>query len=351
MTAAGADARSDALLVVSDLVVALPTPAGPVTVVDGVSFTLDPGRRLGIVGESGSGKSVLGRSVMGLTSGRSTTVTGRVVIAGQSVLDLSPRRRRALWGRTVAMVFQDPLSALHPMIPVGEQVAEAVRRIPATGRQTARNRAVELLDMVGIARAGVQSRRLAHEFSGGMRQRVAIAMAVAGNPRLLIADEPTTALDVTVQSRILALFDELCTRLEIGLVMISHDLAVVSAHTDDVAVMYGGRLVETGPAQELFRSPRMRYTEALLDAIPRLPAATAVLPRPIPGHPPSPADRGAGCTFVARCAHASDRCGSELPPLEPAGTTRRDHAFACWHPVPPRTVDDRGRSSQGRPAL
>ncbi|OON28050.1 MULTISPECIES: ABC transporter ATP-binding protein [Micromonospora] len=324
----------DALLSIRDLVVEFPTPAGPVRAVDQVSLDLGFGERLGIVGESGSGKSVLARTAMGLTRTRAARVTGQVRLAGHAVLDLSERRRRALWGREVAMVFQDPLSALHPITPIGEQIAEAVRRDPRVTRRQAATRAVELLETVGIPLAAQRARSRAHELSGGMRQRVAIAMAVAGRPKLIFADEPTTALDVTVQARILDLFDALCREFGIGLVMVSHDLGVVGRHTDRVAVMYAGRIAERGPVADVFARPGMRYTSALMAAIPRADVARQVLPRPIPGLPPNLLDPPPGCRFAPRCGFASDRCRTAQPPMT-ARAAGAGHEFACWHPGEP----------------
>ncbi|MEU8267555.1 ABC transporter ATP-binding protein [Sphaerisporangium sp. NPDC049002] len=321
----------DTLLSIRDLVVEFPTSAGTVRAVDHVSLELGHGERLGIVGESGSGKSVLARTAMGLTRPGSARISGQVVIAGHSVLELGERRRRALWGREVAMVFQDPLSALHPITPIGEQIAEAVRRDPRATRRQASARAVELLETVGIPQASRRVHARAHELSGGMRQRVAIAMAVACRPKLLFADEPTTALDVTVQARILDLFDELCANFGIGLVMVSHDLGVVGRHTDHVAVMYAGRIAERGPVRAVFARPSMHYTSSLMAAIPRHRAAEQSLPRPIPGQPPNLLAPPPGCRFGPRCGHATARCHDEQPPLLALGDAP-GHEYACWHP-------------------
>jgi peptide/nickel transport system ATP-binding protein len=316
-----------ALLRIENLVVEFATPSGPVRAVDGVSLELGHGERLGLVGESGSGKSVLSRTAMGLTSARGARITGEVLLDGLSVLSLGERRRRALWGREVAMVFQDPLNSLHPITPVGEQIAEAVRRDRNVGRKQAGKRAIELLDAVGIPMARERSRARAHELSGGMRQRVAIAMAVACRPKLIFADEPTTALDVTVQARIFDLFDELCRDFDIGLVLVSHDLAVVGGHADRVAVMYAGRVAEMGQVRDVFAAPHMRYTEALMAA---MEPGRQLLPRPIRGLPPNLLDLPPGCRFAPRCAFASGQC-SEQPPLT-AVSGEPGHEYACWHP-------------------
>jgi peptide/nickel transport system ATP-binding protein len=328
---------SEALLSVRDLTVEFDTPRGTVRAVDGVSFELALGERLGVVGESGSGKSVLSRTVMGLTTMRNARVGGEVVLNGQPVLELSERRRRALWGREVAMVFQDPLSALHPITPIGDQVVEAVRRDPEVGKQAARTRAVELLEMVGIPRAGERMKARAGELSGGMRQRVMIAMAMACRPKLLIADEPTTALDVTVQARVLKLFDELCDEFGIGLILVSHDLRVVGSHTDHVAVMYAGRLVEIGSAAAVFERPMMRYSRALMDALPKRDPAGHELPKPIPGTPPNLLAPPPGCPFSPRCAFAEDDCHKTRPELAPVAD-QPGHSFACLHPAGPVAV-------------
>ncbi|MDI5938255.1 ABC transporter ATP-binding protein [Micromonospora sp. DH15] len=317
----------DALLSIRDLVVEFPTPAGPVRAVDQVSLDLGFGERLGIVGESGSGKSVLARTAMGLTRTRAARVTGQVRLAGHAVLDLSERRRRALWGREVAMVFQDPLSALHPITPIGEQIAEAVRRDPRVTRRQAATRAVELLDLVGIPSPGRRVEEYPHQFSGGMRQRVVIAMALACEPALLIADEPTTALDVTTQAQIVELVADLRRRLGTAVVWITHDLGVVAGVADTVAVMYGGRIVERGDVDAVFDAPAHPYTRALLAARPDPQRAGGDLPA-IAGAPPSPLDLPPGCAFWPRCPVRGDaRCEHELPPLVPVAPGHEVRTF------------------------
>ncbi|MDQ6524261.1 ABC transporter ATP-binding protein [Nocardioides sp. LHD-245] len=320
------------LLQIEDLVVEFPTRGGLVRAVDGVSLTLGRGERLGIVGESGSGKSVLGRTVMGLNDRARARISGRVLFEGKDVLGASAQERRELWGRQISMIFQDPLSALHPITPIGAQIAEAVRRLPDVDKAQAAERAVELLDMVGIPDARRRARQRAHEFSGGMRQRALIAMAIACKPKLIIADEPTTALDVTVQAKILDLLDELCTELSIGSVLITHDMGVVAQHTDRVAVMYGGQVVETAPVAGLFAAPTMRYTRALLAAIPQMAPGRRSLPVPIGGTPPNPLERGAGCRFAPRCTFAEDDCHQAIPELL-ALADATDHRYRCWHPA------------------
>lgn len=332
------------LLDVADLRVEFATPDGPVRAVDDVSVGLDRGERLGIVGESGSGKSVLVRTMMGLVRPSEATITGSVVFDGLPLLPLGERQRRAIWGRDIAMIFQDPMNSLHPITPVGDQVAEVLRIHRGLDRAAARRRAVELLDMVGIAEPARRARSRAHELSGGMRQRVMIAMAMACEPKVLLADEPTTALDVTVQARILALFDDLCRTFGIGLVLVSHDLEVVSRHTDRIAVMYGGRLVETGPVAAVCNHPTMRYTKALLDATPRWNTDKQVLATPIPGYPPNALEPLAGCPFAPRCGAAIAACHDTTPPLD-AVPADPDHRSACWNPVVHDETHDKVRTT------
>jgi oligopeptide/dipeptide ABC transporter ATP-binding protein len=323
--------RSEKVLRIDDLVVEFATRGGQVRAVDHVSLEIGYGERLGIVGESGSGKSALARTAMGLTRDREAVVRGSVELAGQQVLSLGERQRRALWGRTVAMVFQDPLSSLHPITPVGDQIAEAVRRDPGVTRRAADRRAVELLETVGIQQAARRATQRAFELSGGMRQRVAIAMAIACRPQLIIADEPTTALDVTVQARILELFDRLCDEFDISLILVSHDLGVVAQHTDAVAVMYAGRIGEYGPAADVFARPAMRYTGALMAAMPRM-TAEQTLPKAIPGLPPVLVDPPPGCRFAPRCGFGDQDCRDRAPQLV-GFRDRPEHRYACWHPA------------------
>jgi peptide/nickel transport system ATP-binding protein len=323
---------SSALLKARDLTVTFHTPDGPVRAVDRLDLDLAPGERLGLVGESGSGKSVLVRTLMGLYRRREAETSGTVRFNGTDILALSERRRRSIWGRDIAMIFQDPMNSLHPIIPVGDQIAEVLMVHRDMPKAQARVRAVELLDRVGMVQAPQRARSRAHELSGGMRQRVMIAMAMACEPKLLLADEPTTALDVTVQARILTLFDSLCAEFGIGLVLVSHDLEVVSRHTDRIAVMYAGQLVETGPVTDVYRRPSMRYTEALIAATPRWHRDCQVLPRPIPGQAPNLLDPMTGCRFAPRCAAATEQCTEAAPPFEPV-EPGSEHRRACWHPV------------------
>lgn len=321
------------LLEVSDLRTVLHTPRGDLAAVDGVSFRVERGETLGIVGESGSGKSVLGRTVMGLhTTGPIKTITGSVMFEGRDVHQLPPRELRALWGAGIGMVFQDPMTALNPVKRVGVHLTEALRKHRGWGRQQAKTSAVELLGMVGIPDPRRRLDQFPHEMSGGMRQRVVIAMALANDPALLIADEPTTALDVTVQRQILDLLARLQAELGMGVILISHNLGVVAGRADRVAVMYGGRISETADAATLFASPQHPYTAALLEAIPRLQEPPHVRLAAIDGAPPNLIHPPSGCRFAPRCQFAQPDCEQTLPQLV---ETIHDtgHRYACFHPV------------------
>ncbi|WP_343239097.1 ABC transporter ATP-binding protein [Streptomyces sp. SID8014] len=311
------------------------TPHGPLRAVDEVSLTLAEGETLGIVGESGSGKSVLGRTLMGLiTDGPGTTVSGRVLIGGKDVHALTPAGRRALWGTEVAMVFQDPMTSLNPVKKVGTHLSESLRLHLRLSRADARDRAVDLLRQVGIPEPVRRAGQYPHELSGGMRQRVVIAMALACGPRLLIADEPTTALDVTVQKQILDLLRSLAEELRMATVLISHDLATVAGRTDRVAVMYAGRLVEYADTAAVFDRPRHPYSSALIASIPRLELPPHTLLPAIEGHPPDLRHPPAGCRFAPRCALADARCTTESPRLTAyAGDRGAGGLVACHHPL------------------
>jgi len=322
------------LLEVRDLRTTLRTARGPLTAVDGVSFTLARGETLGIVGESGSGKSVLGRTVMGLhRTGPRTEVAGSVRFEGRDVHAMPSSELRSLWGGRIGMVFQDPMTALNPVKKAGRHVEETLREHQSLGRAAAQRRVEELFDLVGIPDPRRRVGQYPHELSGGMRQRVVIAMALANDPALLIADEPTTALDVTVQRQILDLLDRLQAELGMAVILISHNLGVVAGRADRVAVMYAGRLVEHADAVTLFRAPRHRYTAALLEAIPRLEQAPHLRLEAIEGSPPDMVAPPSGCRFAPRCRFAQDDCRESSPALtDPQGG---DHAFACHHPVSP----------------
>ena len=292
------------LLQVEDLRVEFPTPDGVVHAVDGISYSIDTAGTLGIVGESGSGKTVAALTLIGLTRTQGATVSGRILFGGRDLLTISTEELRHIRGNEIAMIFQDPLSSLHPQFRVGSQLVEAMRIHRSIARQAARTRAVELLELVGIPDPRRRVDQYPHEFSGGMRQRVMIAMALANEPKLLIADEPTTALDVTVQAQILALLERLRRELGMAMIMITHDLGVVAQIADHIAVMYSGRIVETADTRRLFGSPQHPYTWGLLRSIPSLKGPRGVELVPIPGRPPSLIHRPSGCHFHPRCAYA-----------------------------------------------
>ncbi|MET9959233.1 ABC transporter ATP-binding protein [Streptomyces sp. NPDC006326] len=306
-----------ALLDVRDLRVTFTTPHGPVRAVDSLGFTVEAGRTLGIVGESGSGKSVTSLAVMGLHRG--AEVTGSIMLAGQELTGMSEKALSRLRGRKMAMIFQDPLSSLHPYYTVGEQIAEHVRVHFKAGRAAARRRAVDMLGEVGIPEPARRAGEYPHQFSGGMRQRAMIAMALACEPDLLIADEPTTALDVTVQAQILELIARLQEERGLGVVMITHDLGVVARVAHEVLVMYGGRAAEQAGADALFAEPAHPYTRGLLDSLPRLDDADDEPLRAIPGSPPSLLAPAPGCAFAPRCPKAAARCTDVRPQWEAYG--------------------------------
>ncbi|MGW3449294.1 dipeptide ABC transporter ATP-binding protein [Streptomyces sp. NPDC001076] len=302
------------VLSVRDLNVSFPSEAGPVRAVRDVSFDVHAGRTLGVVGESGSGKSATAMGIMGLLPG-SASVSGRVLLGGRDLVGLDDRRLSAVRGNDIGMVFQDPLSALTPIFSVGRQLSDALRVHQKLTKQAAWNRAVELLDLVGIPDPRRNARSFPHEFSGGMRQRVVIALAMANSPSVIVADEPTTALDVTVQAQILGVLRTAQAETGAALVLITHDLGVVAGYADDVAVMYAGRIVEQAPAEELFARPTMPYTIGLLGAVPR-PEARADHPLvPIAGEPPSLVGLPPGCSFADRCPAAVGPCHTDEPEL------------------------------------
>ncbi|ANZ20591.1 Oligopeptide transport ATP-binding protein OppD [Streptomyces noursei ATCC 11455] len=334
-------ADTEPLLSVRDLTVVFPTPDGPVRAVDRLSFDVGRGRTLGIVGESGSGKSVTSMAVMGLHT--DAEVTGSVVLDGTELTVLAERELNRLRGRRMAMVFQDPLSSLHPYYTVGEQIAEHHRVHFGSRRATARRRAVEMLAEVGIPEPARRAGEYPHQFSGGMRQRVMIAMALACEPDLLIADEPTTALDVTVQAQILELIARIQQERSLAVVLITHDLGVVARVAHEVLVMYGGRAAERAPAETLFAAPAHPYTRGLLDSLPRLDDTDDAPLRTIPGSPPSLLTPAPGCAFAPRCSRTTaagadtrERCERLRPRLARSG----DHAVACHLPLGPAAAPD-----------
>ena len=320
------------LLVVKDLNTTFQTPAGPLPAVGGVSFDLNKNETLGIVGESGSGKTVLSRTIMGLQPRTNVTVSGSVLLNGFEVVGASEEEKRKIWGLQVAMVFQDPMTSLNPVTRVGKQIDEILRVRMGMDRQSAKARAIELLELVGIPSPSQRYRVFPGELSGGMRQRVVIATALAGSPQLLMADEPTTGLDVTIQAQILNLLEEIKERLKMSVVLVTHDLGVVATRTSRIIVMYAGRIVEIGSTREVFAHHRMPYTRALLDGSPKVSNPSHTRLMAIPGRPPNLQDLPPGCSFAPRCSYATDRCHQERPELEPSGAP--GHFFACWNPLP-----------------
>jgi oligopeptide/dipeptide ABC transporter ATP-binding protein len=316
------------VLRVDGLRVSLPTADDVVTVVDGVDYAVEPGEVFGVAGESGSGKTMSMLALLGLLPA-GAVVEGRAEFGGRDLLRLPRAQLRDVSGRDVAMVFQDPMTSLHPMLSVGRQLTEHVRRHLGLSRSEADGRAVELLDEVRIPNPRAAVHAYPHQFSGGMRQRIAIAIALACRPQLLIADEPTTALDVTVQAGILRLLDRLRHESELSIVLITHDLGVMSSIADRVSIFYAGRIVESGAREEVLQRPRHPYTRALLDALPH-PEAPADTPLvAIRGTPPSPQQIPPGCAFHPRCPYSVETCATDVPPLL-ADDGRR---FAC--PVDP----------------
>jgi oligopeptide/dipeptide ABC transporter ATP-binding protein len=321
------------LLEVDDLLVHFRTPRGTLRAVDGVSLRLEPGEMLGLVGESGSGKTVLSRALLGLTPRRAIeTISGEVRYLGRDLRGLPERELREVRGREIAMIFQDPMTALNPVMKIGTQIGESLRHHLGLSRAEARRRAVELLDRVGIPSPARRISDYPHQLSGGMRQRVVIAIALSCSPKLLIADEPTTALDVTVQAQILDLLQELQREQRMAVILVSHDLEVVGGRADRIAVMYAGRIVEQATARAVFEATRMPYTEALLRSVPRLDAPSHTRLEAIAGRPPSLTDPITGCRFGPRCTRFATRCGEAEPSLV-ADAADPDHAYRCWYPV------------------
>jgi peptide/nickel transport system ATP-binding protein len=313
------------LLEVRDLRVHFPTDDGLVKAVDGLNFSIMPGETLGVVGESGSGKSVSFLTVMGLINRKSAIVEGEVIFQGQDLLQLERDELQAIRGAKIAMIFQDPMTSLHPFYKVGDQIAEAIMAHEDSSRKEAHERAVEMLRRVNIPQPAERANQFPHEFSGGMRQRAMIAMALSLNPDLVIADEPTTALDVTVQAQILDLIDRLQTEFNTAVALITHDLGVVAEHCDHIQVMYAGKIVEEGSGDDIYYRPMMPYTWGLLRSIPRIGHETDRL-TPISGSPPSLIFLPNGCSFAPRCPYVFDTCHEEVPTLLPVDG---HHAAAC----------------------
>jgi peptide/nickel transport system ATP-binding protein len=318
------------LLEVEGLRTSFDTPRGEVVAVDGVSLHLEAGQTLGIVGESGSGKTVLARSILQLVSARNATISGRVRLQGRDLVGLSAKAMRSVWGVEAAIVFQDPMTSLNATMRIGDQITESLRFHLDMSRSEARATAIALLRSVGIPEPEARLRTYPHQLSGGMRQRVTIAIALACGPRLLVADEPTTALDVTIQKQILDLLETQQRDRAMGLVIITHDLGVVAGRTDRIAVMYAGRVVERGPTRVLFHDRRHPYTEGLLRSIPRMSNPGHSRLQVIPGRPPDLVALPEACAFAPRCRYAQARCLEQQPQLVDVGL---GHEHACFYPV------------------
>jgi oligopeptide/dipeptide ABC transporter ATP-binding protein len=322
---------AEKLLEVDDLHVQFATEDGIVHAVDGVSFELERGKVLGIVGESGSGKSVTAMTLLGLTRGVNAQFEGRIEYKGEDLLKLSEAELRRFRGRELAMIFQDPMTSLNPVYKVGKQIGEAIRTHEDIDSRTTRNRAVQLLRQVGIPHPEERVDDYPHQFSGGMRQRAMIAMALACEPKLLIADEPTTALDVTIQAQILDVLRSLVAELNTALILITHDLGVVAGMCERINVMYAGLFMESGAAEQVFDTPRHPYTLGLLQSVPRLDAPRGRKLRPIPGSPRDMLHEPQACPFAPRCSYEVPQSRQEVPPLV---EIERGHFVACFNPVP-----------------
>jgi peptide/nickel transport system ATP-binding protein len=317
------------LLDVKDLKTYFRTDDGIVHAVDGVSFSVEKGKTLAIVGESGSGKSVTCMTIMGLNAKRNTITEGQAIFKDRDLLKIDPDELRKIRGNEISMIFQDPMTSLNPVYTIGAQLREAVQLHENVSKQVANSRSVEMLKAVAIPRAETRMDDYPHQFSGGMRQRVMIAMALVNNPDLLIADEPTTALDVTTQAQILKLMNQLQRDFGSAIILVTHDLGVVAETADDVLVMYAAKVVEKGGYQDIFYRPEHPYTWGLLNSLPRLAAEGSDL-KPIPGTPPSLLQPPSGCRFHLRCTYAISPCIPEVPELLPVGgESASDHAVAC----------------------
>jgi oligopeptide/dipeptide ABC transporter ATP-binding protein len=328
----GQPATDGPLLHVESLRTSFDVQGERLVAVDDVSFALAAGRTLAIVGESGSGKTVLSRSIMQILPRTGVQTSGRVVFGGRDLMALDDRALQQVWGRQIAMILQDPMSSLTPTLTIGRQISESLQWHLKMGRRQARDRSAELLASVGIPSPAAALSRYPHQLSGGLRQRVCIAIALACSPLLLLADEPTTSLDVTVQAQILDLLGAQQSEREMAMILVTHDLAVVAGRADETIVMYAGRIVERAPTRRIFAAPRMPYTRGLLDSIPRLSDPSHTPLTAIPGRPPELIRLGPGCPFAPRCPRVQDRCRSEAPPL--TETDDGDHWYACWYPLP-----------------
>jgi oligopeptide/dipeptide ABC transporter ATP-binding protein len=317
------------LLHVEDLSVRFATPRGELRAVRNVTIDLAEGESLGVVGESGSGKTVLSRAIMGLLPSTATR-TGSVQYQGQELLGLSREELRQHWGIGMSMIFQDPMTALNPVRRIGTQLTESLIVRQGMKKNDAKEKAIELLKRVRIPDPAAVMKKFPYQLSGGMRQRIMIAIAVSCNPHLLFADEPTTALDVTVQAQVLELLSELRKEFNMAMILVTHDLGVVAGHTDKIAVMYAGDVVEYAPTRQLFTNMKMPYTEALLKSIPRLETPTGTRLPVIEGRLPDPTKDEPGCPFANRCPYVTDKCRAEKPPLTDGGN---NHFYRCWFPI------------------
>jgi oligopeptide/dipeptide ABC transporter ATP-binding protein len=318
------------LFEIENLEITFDTARGPLKAVRGVSLVINKGESIGIVGESGSGKTVMSRASMGLLRGRRVKRTGSVKLEGQELLTLSNDEIRGLWGTKMAMIFQDPMTALNPVRRVGSQFNESLVKRLGMSKEEASKRTIELLTLVRMPEPEKVVAKFPHQLSGGMRQRVMIAMAIACNPSLLFADEPTTALDVTVQAQVLELLGDLREKLNMAMVIVTHDLGVVAGYTDRIAVMYGGEIVELATTPDLFANTKMPYTQALMESIPRLDRKIGDRLPAIGGTPPDPTLERTSCGFADRCKFATDKCRTEHPDLVDAGN---GHMYRCFFPL------------------
>jgi len=318
------------LFEIENLEITFDTARGPLKAVRGVSIAINKGESIGIVGESGSGKTVMSRASMGLLRGRKVKRTGSVKLEGQELLTLSNEEIRGLWGTKMAMIFQDPMTALNPVRRVGSQFNESLVKRLGMSKEDAAKRTLELLALVRMPEPEKVISKFPHQLSGGMRQRVMIAMAIACNPSLLFADEPTTALDVTVQAQVLELLADLREKLDMAMVIVTHDLGVVAGYTDRIAVMYGGEIVELATTPDLFANTKMPYTQALMESIPRLDRKVGDRLPAIGGSPPDPTLERTSCGFADRCKFATDKCRTQHPDLVDAGN---GHMYRCFFPL------------------
>ena len=318
------------LFEIENLEITFDTARGPLKAVRGVSLVINKGESIGIVGESGSGKTVMSRASMGLLRGRKVQRTGSVKLEGQEILTLSNEEIRGLWGTKMAMIFQDPMTALNPVRKIGSQLNESLVKRLGMSKDNAGKRTIELLTLVRLPEPEKVISKFPHQLSGGMRQRVMIAMAIACNPSLLFADEPTTALDVTVQAQVLELLADLREKLDMAMVIVTHDLGVVAGYTDRIAVMYGGEIVELATTPDLFANTKMPYTQALMESIPRLDRKVGDRLPAIGGTPPDPTHERTSCGFADRCRYATDKCRTQHPELVNAGN---GHLYRCFFPL------------------